>query len=229
MELPKEALYNVFLNLPLEELKENCFLNKRANSICQSKAFWQEYGNKNYWLKLPNDLALKEANKIVEKADKILKYIRQYKLLLKYDSYLYMVFVMKDKDVRNMFLGNAPPGMFEEPALEEIVSLPNEISQWRWENKYNYTWTEGPKLEPGNNFIMMGRDEILGGRGERNYQMIWNNITKPTLYTNGQELIIIDFDVDFDYYKYENQDEQLFEMILDERNRLYDRMVNKYL
>lgn len=203
MNLPKEVLYHVLLNLPLQEVNKNCKLNKRFNSICQSKQFWIEYSNKHYWLKLPNDLNIEETKKLIIKAEKILKFIRGKNILVKYDSYLYIIFVMEMDDVNRMF---------EEMEPNIILNLEIEIQGLRYDKIYKYEKIP-PRLEKGNNFTITDEEEFLNERGERNFNLILSNLTKPTLYTNGKELMVINYDVDFNYFPYHGQDPILYEMI----------------
>jgi hypothetical protein len=48
MDIPTEALVEIFLNLPPDNVLKNCEINRRSNRICKSNEFWRRYLIKNY-------------------------------------------------------------------------------------------------------------------------------------------------------------------------------------
>lgn len=163
--LPKEALYQILINLPLKEALEDCRLNKKANIICQSKAFWIEYGNKRYWLKLDNNLTLEEMKNRINKADYILKEVNKRGLLITYNAYLFMVNNIIKRDIMKVLRH-----------VYKILNLAGMMGSLGL--GYDFKSIEYLNIDP---------------------QEIIKQLQMPTLYTNGERLLVLNFNADFDH------------------------------
>lgn len=162
-QLPKEALYQILLNLSLKDLENDCRLNKRINSICKSKIFWINYGDKKYWLKLDNNMTIKEIRNRINKADYVLEEIRKNKLLITYDDYLFVIDNMNKKDIDKLLYGK----------IRAIINL---------------TRGRNPPRSLGSvNYVGLTLEELI------------KQIKLPTLYTDGDKLMVLDFNSNFNF------------------------------
>lgn len=175
MDIPIEALIDIFLNLPLNEIFKKCRLNKKANNLCNSNEFWRRYLHKNYYVdQFPENINLKELTiELQNNLEEIWK--SNIYVSYRYPNIFINVGGMEDLfgDI-NYDNGTLATVNFNNARKNKIVK-----------DIVGVNFNPNPNIQ-----------NLYQGEGEKEYTKALKLILKPTTYLTPRGPKIINFDVD---------------------------------